>query len=235
MFARLAPASRQITLLRPCVAPLRVLGRLLAPVGIACATRLASSLALRQPSALLLRGPCAMPLSTAVVGAQCLVARPASLLQLLAGACRWKSRPGNHKLGGSRAAPKRKGVKLKRNPGNIKLKSHKGALKRFYQRGDGTFMHKACGKKHLQAGTSRRRQTLRKLKHRPVTAKGIIKKLRRLMPYGTTLQPKPRFKVSVLWERPVDWHEKVAAAMAAAQAAAAGKAKPKTKAKKQAA
>jgi len=161
------------------------------------------------------------------------VPTPAPLLQLLSGARRWKGR-GNHKMGGARAQPIRKKPKLRRNPElgkKYKLKSHKGALKRFYQKGDGTFMHKACGKRHLQAGTSRKRQTLRKMAHRPVTAKGIIKKLKRLMPYGTTLQPAPRFKVSRLWERPDDWRERVAAAVRAVQEAAAGK--PKAKGKKQ--
>ena len=131
---------------------------------------------------------------------------------LLAVARRWKS-GGGHRRGGARAQPVRKTPKLKRKPvGKYKLKSHKGALKRFYQTGDGTFVHKAAGKKHLQAGTSRRRQTLRKKAHRPVLARGIERKLRRLMPYGTTLQPPRRHTVSVLWERPDNWTELVAAA-----------------------
>jgi len=140
-------------------------------------------------------------------------------------------------MGGARAQPIRLKPKLKRKPeGKYKLKSHKGALKRFYQQGDGTFVHKASGKKHLQAGTSRRRQTLRKMAHRVVAAPGIVKKLRRLMPYGTTLQPSTRFKVSVLWERPDDWRETVQAAVQkAAQAGATGKQKPKGKAKANAA
>ena len=123
--------------------------------------------------------------------------------------------------------------KLKRKPeGKYKLKTHKGAMKRFYQRGDGTFMHKASGKKHLQAGTSRRRQTLRKMGHREVVTAGVVKKLRRLMPYGTTTQPQTRFKVSRLWERPDDWKERVAAAIK--KVAEAGVKKPKAKAAKQA-
>lgn len=121
---------------------------------------------------------------------------------------------GKHRRGGARAAPERKVPKLRRQPSKkYKLKSHKGALKRFYQTGHGTFVHKASGKKHLQAGASRRRQTLRKKAHRPVLAKGIERKLRRLLPYGTTLQPPPRHSGnSILWERPDDWREQVEAA-----------------------
>lgn len=106
-------------------------------------------------------------------------------------------------------------------------------MKRFYQKGDGTFMHKAAGKKHLQAGTSRRRQTLRKMAHRPVTTRRIIKKLKRLMPYGSTTQPATRWKISRLWDRPADWKERVAAAELALSAkgktADPKEAKPKVK------
>ena len=59
---------------------------------------------------------------------------------------------GKHRRGGARAAPERKVPKLRRQPSKkYKLKSHKGALKRFYQTGHGTFVHKASGNKHLQA------------------------------------------------------------------------------------
>ncbi len=97
-------------------------------------------------------------------------------------------------MGGARALPVRKPFNKRRQPEKYKLKSHKGALKRFYQVGDGTFMHRQAGKKHLQTGTSRSRQSHRKLKHKAVTTKGIIKKLRRLMPYGATMRPPPRHR-----------------------------------------
>ena len=154
-----------------------------------------------------------------------------SLLQLLSGARRWKGR-GMHRRGGARAQPVRLKPKRRRYPeGKVKLKTHKGAMKRFWQKGDGTFMHKAAGKKHLQAGTSRSRQTLRKMAHRPVTTKGIIKKLRRLMPYGSTTMPAPRHTVSRLWERPDNWRETVQAAVLAVRAATEGKRKKKAGAK----
>ena len=55
--------------------------------------------------------------------------------------------------------------------------------KRFKLRGSGSWVYTAPGKKHLMAGASRSRQTLRKLKKRVMTTKGIIKKLFKLMPY----------------------------------------------------
>ena len=92
-----------------------------------------------------------------------------------------------------------------------KLRSHKGALKRFYKTGSGDYYHKAVGKKHLMAGASRRRQTYRKLSHVKVTARGIIKKLDRLMPYGTTMIPPKRSRQPLLWERPERWTDSVTA------------------------
>ncbi len=68
-------------------------------------------------------------------------------------------------------------------------------------------MHRQAGKKHLQTGTSRSRQSHRKLKHKAVTTKGIIKKLRRLMPYGSTLVPPPKYKQPLMWDRPEGWTE----------------------------
>ena len=65
-----------------------------------------------------------------------------------------------------------------------KLKTHKGAAKRFFLRGDMTWKFTRAGKKHLMAGASRRRQTAKKLKKGTVTAKGFIKKLFKLMPYA---------------------------------------------------
>uniref|UniRef100_A0A7S2DR38 50S ribosomal protein L35 n=1 Tax=Haptolina brevifila TaxID=156173 RepID=A0A7S2DR38_9EUKA len=144
----------------------------------------------------------------------------ASPLWLLSGARRWKSR-GGHRKGGARAQPERKGIKMKRNPVKYKLKSHKGALKRFFQRSDGTFVHKAAGKKHLMAGASRRRQSSRLMAYREVLSKGIARRLRRLMPYGTTLQPPPRHRRTIMWEKPADWREQVEAEVAKAMKSAA--------------
>ena len=137
----------------------------------------------------------------------------AYLLQL-AGARRNMSRRTRHKSG---APPRRTVSKLRRNPAKPpKLKSHKGALKRFFQTADGTFYHKAAGKRHLQTGTSRRRQTLRKLKFKAITTKGITKKLNKLMPYGTVRKPPPAYKQPLMWERTDDWQATVAAATKAA-------------------
>lgn len=138
-------------------------------------------------------------------------------------------------MGGARAQPIRKEVKLRRQPKPGKLKSHKGALKRFYQTGDGTFMHKAAGKRHMMCGASRRRQTRSMIAHRAVTAKGIIRKLKRLMPYGTTMRPPRRHVEKVVWERPEGWAEAVQAAveeaLAKAKATASGGATKKAKKK----
>lgn len=73
--------------------------------------------------------------------------------------------------------------KVGRGP-TIKTKSNRGAKQRFKLRGDGTWTHRAAGKSHLQAGL-RRRSTLAKKKPRVVKLKGLIKKLHRLLPYGT--------------------------------------------------
>ena len=54
---------------------------------------------------------------------------------------RKKAKRARHGLGRARAMPVRVKVNRKRKPGEhkkVKLKSHKGALKRFYQTGDGT-------------------------------------------------------------------------------------------------
>lgn len=89
---------------------------------------------------------------------------------------------GGHRKGGARAQPTGKGVASKKK---YKLKSHSGARKRFKLRGDGTWVHQASGKKHLMAGASRSRQTLRKRKKTVVKTKGYIRMLRRLLPYGS--------------------------------------------------
>ena len=139
--------------------------------------------------------------------------RPRSLLQhLLTGAVRWKG--GTHRAKAHVHPPRqtkkpparsKRATQRGREVKKYKLKTHQGAMKRFYQRGDGTWMHKAAGKRHLMAGSSRRRQTLRKLKHKAVTAKGIIRKLNRLMPYGSTMRPPKSYTQPLMWERPEGW------------------------------
>ena len=127
---------------------------------------------------------------------------------------RKKAKRARHGLGRARAMPVRVKVNRKRKPGEhkkVKLKSHKGALKRFYQTGDGTFMHMVAGKRHMMAGASRSRQTARKLKHKPIVTKGQIKKLKRLLPYGTTMRPPRRHREPIFWERPEGWTEAVSA------------------------
>lgn len=76
------------------------------------------------------------------------------------------------------------GKSKKRRATPKKLKSHKGAKRRFKLRGDGSWTHRAAGKSHLQVGL-RRRSILAKRKPRVVKLKGLVKKLRRLLPYGT--------------------------------------------------
>jgi ribosomal protein L35 len=138
-------------------------------------------------------------------------ARAPSLLQhLLGGAVRWKG--GTHPRRPHSFPPRhRKKPKVKKGASQrgerYKLKTHQGAMKRFYQKGDGTWMHKAAGKSHLMAGTSRRRQSRRLIKHRPVTSKGFIKKLNKLMPYGSTLQPPTLYRQPLMWDRPEGWTE----------------------------
>lgn len=105
---------------------------------------------------------------------------------------------GGHRKGSARAQPTRIPYKKKLRK-KIKLKTHGGAKKRFMQRGDGTWKHKAIGKQHLMAGTSRRRQTLRKRKKVIITNKGLIARLHRLMPYARRRR---------LTHRPVDYREK---------------------------
>ena len=121
-----------------------------------------------------------------------------------------------HKQGKAGAPPKRRIPKVEKLqhlwPGKRKLKSHHGALKRFYQlevpkmyKGKllpkGTFMHKAMGKNHLQAGSSRRRHTARKMAHRPVLTRGFDRRLQKLMPYGTTMQPPAKYVQPFFWEK----------------------------------
>jgi len=85
-------------------------------------------------------------------------------------------------MGAARAQPRKRTMREKMSQ-KFKLKTHKGAAKRFKLRGNGTWVYTATGKKHLMAGSSRSRQTLRKLKKRVLKTKGLIKKLFKLMPY----------------------------------------------------
>ena len=145
--------------------------------------------------------------------------RSPSLLQhLLTGAVRWKGAQHRAKPH-SRPPWRRKRPKVRKGATQrgekYKLKSHQGARKRFYQLADGTFMHKAAGKNHLMAGASHRRQTRRLLKYRPVITPGIVKKLRRLMPYGApSYQDKGLYKYEqpLMWDRPEGWSEMFRAA-----------------------
>ena len=137
-------------------------------------------------------------------------AAPSLLQHLLGGAVRWKG-AGHRARPHTRPPRYRKTPKVRKGASQrgvkYKLKTHQGAMKRFWQKGDGTFMHKAAGKNHLMAGSSRRRQTRRLLKHRPIVSKGWVKKLRRLMPYGSTLVPPPKYKQPLMWDRPEGWTE----------------------------
>ena len=125
------------------------------------------------------------------------------------------------KIGKAGAMPRRMVVRLLRDPfkdRKTKVKSHQGALKRFFQSADGTYWHKAAGKRHLNAGSSRRRQMRRKLALRPVEAKGIIRKLRKLLPYGTVIKPPGKYVQPKMWARPEGWAEAVAASKRAPHA-----------------
>eukprot|EP00962_Isochrysis_galbana_P061159 scaffold36283_cov129-Isochrysis_galbana.AAC.1 len=64
------------------------------------------------------------------------------------------------------------GKSKKRRATPKKLKSHKGAKRRFKLRGDGSWTHRAAGKSHLQVGL-RRRSILAKRKPRVVKLKGL--------------------------------------------------------------
>ena len=89
-----------------------------------------------------------------------------------------RKHPKSYPVPGKMARQKALG---KRKP---KLKTHAGTKKRYKLRGDGTYTHRATGKAHLQVGL-RRRRTLNKKKPRVVTHKGMIWKLKRLLPHGT--------------------------------------------------
>ena len=72
----------------------------------------------------------------------------------------------------------------------FKLKSHKGARRRFKQSmATGKFHHWAVGRRHNLAGKSRRRHKLRKRKTITPPSRAMQKTLSRLMPYGN-----PRLK-----------------------------------------
>ena len=142
---------------------------------------------------LLLRWPCA--------GASALLARPAALPPpALLGALGATRAYGNHKKWAPRHSMKSRALKQKstslksaHNPKSkvkFKLKSHKGARRRFKQSmATGKFHHWAVGRRHNLAGKSRRRHKLRKRKTITPPSRAMQKTLSRLMPYGN-----PRLK-----------------------------------------
>ena len=97
-----------------------------------------------------------------------------------------KGKTGKHGRGRAKAQPLKMKfmTKIRRRGHYYKPKTNGGAKDRFILLGDGRWVHKAIGKSHLQAGSSRRRQTSRKLKRVVVTCTGVIKRLRLLMPYS---------------------------------------------------
>lgn len=103
-------------------------------------------------------------------------------MRSLVGTHRIKRHRGGHRMGAAHAQPRKRSTSEKRKQ-NFKLKTHHGAAKRFKLRGSGKWVFTATGKKHLQAGMSRSRQTRRKLQKRVIVTKGLIKKLFKLMPY----------------------------------------------------
>ena len=127
-----------------------------------------------------------------------------------------------HGMGKARAQPVRTRVKRRRDPfadgKRHKLKSHKGAKKRFMLLGDGTWLHKQAGKNHLNAGSSRSRQTQRKLKLKAVTTRGYINKLNRLLPYGGTIRKIQKYVQPMLWVRPEGYTEAILASKKAPHA-----------------
>jgi ribosomal protein L35 len=110
-------------------------------------------------------------------------AQPRSLLMGPILSVRLLKTVGKHKKGAARAAPRKIPFKKKLKK-RFKLKTHQGAKKRFTLLGDGRWVHKASGKRHLQAGSSRHRQTLRKRKKVVVSKTCNIKRLHLLMPYA---------------------------------------------------
>jgi large subunit ribosomal protein L35 len=63
-----------------------------------------------------------------------------------------------------------------------KLKTHRGAAKRFKITGTGKIVRKQAGKRHLLTGKSPRRK--RSLETTAPVHSGETKMLRRLLPYG---------------------------------------------------
>lgn len=63
-----------------------------------------------------------------------------------------------------------------------KMKTRKGAAKRFKMTGTGRVLHKQTGMSHLRSGKTRKRKRRLKL---PDTVKvGYARKIERLLPYG---------------------------------------------------
>ena len=63
-----------------------------------------------------------------------------------------------------------------------KLKTHRGAAKRFKRTATGKFIHKRTGASHLLTGKPAKR--MRHLTQPAVTSASETKTLRRLLPYG---------------------------------------------------
>ncbi len=62
-----------------------------------------------------------------------------------------------------------------------KLKSHRGASKRFRRTGTGKIMRRKAGRRHIL--TSKRRDRKRRLKGAAPAPKVTVKSLERLLPY----------------------------------------------------
>jgi len=177
------------------------------PVGLHTTARSLPSLLMHTPiaaaaatPALLARGPSARPVLSRLLGST----------RGMVG-FNWERVNTIRGKGKSRTKPNLRGTKHQALQ-KYKLKSHHGALKRFFQletpevyKGmvlpKGTFMHKQAGKSHLMAGSSRRRGTARKQGYKPVLTKGYHKRLKKLMPYGTVRERPPRYKQPLFWER----------------------------------
>ena len=63
-----------------------------------------------------------------------------------------------------------------------KLKTHKGANKRFKRTGSGKLMRKKAGRRHIL--TSKARDRKRRLKGSAVVESGFTYALSRMLPYG---------------------------------------------------
>lgn len=144
------------------------------------APRALSIIALAKPVVSL--GSCNLRAMVQQAAACQTIFQPVRGMRSLVGANRRNPSRGGHRMGGARCQPRKRTTYQKRKQ-NRKLKTHKGAAKRFKLRGNGDWVYTATGKKHLMAGKSRSRLTRKKLKKMIVTTKGFIRKLHKLMPY----------------------------------------------------